>query len=114
MRRAAWLLCLAALLASGAAAQTVYNNLDDTLTPWQNPPCSNLNPPGSFCAGGNGTPTAPPTQTINNSTPSLDGESMLTSFSCQSGLPSGETTNVLWPYKTPSFDNNATYFSGIY
>jgi Chitobiase/beta-hexosaminidase C-terminal domain len=116
MRKALWVALALAISCGVAAGQTAYSNLDDSLTGWQNPPCSNLNPPGSFCAGGSGTPgtSPPPSQTINNTSPSLDGDSMLVSFVGQSGLGSGQTTNVLWPWKAPSFDNNATYFYGIY
>lgn len=99
------------LLTLPVSAQ-VYSNLDDTLTGWQNPPCSNLNPAGSFCAGGSGTPVGDPTQTIDNSTPSLDGESMKISLDGES-LSSGETTNVLWPWKAGA-NNSITTFVGIY
>jgi len=89
MRRALQLVLL--LLPLSAFAQ-LYPNTDDTLSGWQSPPCL-----GTACAGGTGTATAY-FQTIDNSTPSLDGESMEIGFTGP-GLTSGETTNVLWPHK---------------
>lgn len=89
MRRALQLVLL--LLPLSAFAQ-LYPNTDDTLSGWQSPPCL-----GTACAGGTGTATAY-FQTIDNSTPSLDGESMEIGFTGPS-LTSGETTNVLWPHK---------------
>jgi Bacterial Ig-like domain (group 2) len=93
--------------ASGAFTDT-YSNLDDSLSGWQYPtPCY-----GPTCAGGTGTATAY-FQTINNSTPSLDGESMEVGFTAQSGLSSGQTTNVLWPNKVGA-NSSATSFLGTY
>ena len=45
--------------------------------------------------------------------PSLDGESMAVTVVGQSGLPAGQTTNVLWPWKAGA-NNNATWFMGVY
>jgi hypothetical protein len=104
------LFCVA-VLALPVCAQ-VYNNIDDSLIGFQNPPCSNLNPAGSFCAGGSGTPVGLPTQTIDNVSPSLDGDSMEISLDGES-LPSGETTNVLWPWKAGA-NNSITTFVGTY
>jgi hypothetical protein len=104
--------------AQSPVVENVYNNIDDVTLPggWQWPdPCSNLNPPGSECAGGTGTPTAPPVQSNGISSPSLDGASMLATFDAESGLPHGETTNVLWDWKVPgTFDPNSTYFWTIW
>jgi hypothetical protein len=168
-----------------ASAQT-YSNVNAVTLPggWQWPNlCSNLNPVGSFCAGGTGTPvssgavnttttsavTATGTQTVNVasvaglatkqavliggtnsesvvvtavgtssftagfkythatgasvtccyisqtngiSTPSLDGQSMELSF-VGPVLGSGQTTNVLAPYKVGA-NNNVTKYVGIY
>jgi hypothetical protein len=92
---------------SGSFTNT-FPNLDDSLSGWQYPmPCY-----GPSCAGGTGTATAY-FQTINNASPSLDGESMEVGFTAQSGLSSGQTTNVLWPNKVGA-NSSATSFLGTY
>jgi uncharacterized repeat protein (TIGR02543 family) len=92
---------------------TAYSSISSSLTGWQTPPCSNLNPSGSYCAGGNGTPTSAPTQTIAHSSPSLDGDAMEISLVGQSSLPVGETTNVLWLWKGGA-NNNINNYVGVY
>ena len=43
-------------LSLSAYGQTTYSNLASSSVGWQNPPCSNLNPVGSSCAGDIGIP----------------------------------------------------------
>lgn len=103
------MLCL--LTTAHAQTTVTYSNLDDSLSGWQyNPPCQ-----GPACAGGTGTPTST-SLTINNPTPSLDGESAEFTLNCVpncGALTSGQTTNVLWPNKVGA-NNNWTQFLGIY
>jgi hypothetical protein len=80
--------------------ETAFGSLDDTLTGWQNPPCSNANPYGSQCAGGNGTPSST-SQTTGHASPSIDGSSMEISLTYPSGTQGSGTvttsgTAVTW------------------
>jgi hypothetical protein len=113
----AFLVWLLFLCLDDAHGQTVtHSNINASLTGWQNPPCSNLNPAGSFCAGGSGTPPSLPTQTLNvNSTScgTLDGAAMGMTVVGQSGLSAGQTTNVLWPWKAGA-NNTYSQFIGTY
>lgn len=96
---------------AGSSVSLTSLNLDQTHTGWQYaPPCV-----GPSCAGGTGTATVT-SYTLNNATPSLDGNSGLFSFTCSpncGSLTSGQTTNVLWPWKQGA-NNNYTNFLGTY
>lgn len=91
------------MLCSGAAAAQTFPNLDDTNSGWGSCNVS--------CAGGTGTATAFP-RTINNPTPSLDGESMEVSITGPSLSP-GHTTNALW-YEKVGANNSLSTFTGTY
>jgi hypothetical protein len=85
------------------STQVVVNtaNIDDTLTNWK-PVCvlPSCNPGGS-------NPPASTSQTINNATPSLDGESMLLSSTTSA---SSTQTNALWVYNSPTTCDACTDF----
>jgi hypothetical protein len=85
------------------STQVVVNtaNIDDTLTNWK-PVCvlPSCNPGGS-------NPPASTSQTINNPTPSLDGESMLLSSTTSA---SSTQTNALWVYNSPTTCDACTDF----
>lgn len=64
------------------------------------------------CGGGTPGGTVAPTstsQTINNTTPSLDGESMFLSLASPSGMASTDNAEALWTY-IAGVDENATNF----
>jgi Galactose oxidase, central domain/Kelch motif len=95
-------------------SETAFGSLDDTLTGWQKPPCSNANPYGSQCAGGNGTPSST-TQTKGNASPSIDGSSMEISLTYPSGTQGSGTvttsgTAVTWVSGT-QFSTNWIYLT---
>jgi len=103
------LLLLVVLLIAPCAirAQSTFNNLDDSYTSWQySPPCY-----GTACAGGTGTASSF-VFVIDNSVPSLDGQSLKIGFTGPT-LTDGETTNVLWPRKVGA-NNSATWFVGTW
>jgi len=75
------------------------SNLDDSLSNWSICVLPSCNP------GGSGTPTG--TQTVNNSTPSLDGEAM------QISITGTANSNALFINK-PGADDKATQFTGDY
>ncbi len=78
----------------GAGDDTFWD-LDDVelYGGWQNPPCSNANPFGSLCAGGNGTPSST-SQTNGIGSPSLDGKSMKISLTYPSGSQGSGTVTT--------------------
>lgn len=86
-----------------SVAVPTSSNQDDTLTGWA---FCNVS-----CAGGTGAGTSI-TQTINNSSPSLDGKSMQVGFTGPVLSPT-QTTNVLW-YDKIGQNNNATTFAGTW
>lgn len=86
------------------ASTPVYNflNLDDTNAGWNT--CNG-------CAGGTGTATNV-IRTINNASPSLDGNAMFLSVTGPT-LTGGQTTNQLW-YEKVGPNNSLTTFTGTY
>jgi Divergent InlB B-repeat domain len=89
---------IAMLVFSSIASAQTFSNLDDISTTgpsgWQT--CTyTAGPPAVFCAGGTGIPTSL-TQTWNNASPSLDGESMFLSLTG----PTNTNTNTGWYYDT--------------
>lgn len=96
---------IAALLSAAAFAQT-SPNVDDSLTNWGS--CGQS--PG-FCAGGVISATSFG-HTINNASPSLDGEATKLTLTCPSGS-GGQTCNYLWYFK-PGPNNAANTFQGIW
>lgn len=93
----------AVLFLSAFGFSQTHPNLDDTNTGWASCDIS--------CAGGTGTASAFP-RTINNPTPSLDGEAMEVSVTGPALSP-GQTTNVLW-YDKVGANNTLNTFTGIY
>lgn len=81
-----------------AACGAPCKNLDDTLTGWSL--CYIGSCSGGGTPGGTGTPTSV-SQTINNASPSLDGDSMALSFVAPS---TSGTTNLLATYKAGAND----------
>src|SRR5277367_1892222 len=100
---AAELLCVVVLLWVRASGQILQNNLDDhrpgVYPPWGwKPVCvaPACNP------GGNPAGPISTSQTIDNSYPSLDGESMLLSITAPS---QADGTNALWTYVAGAQDD---------
>jgi hypothetical protein len=79
-----------------SGSTTSATNIDDTLTAWGGYGTAGWKPvcvlPG--CNPGGVNPPSATNQTINNASPSLDGESMLLSITS----PAGGNSNSLWTY----------------
>jgi len=73
---------------------------DDSISGWGN--C------GLSCAGGTGAGTG--TQTVNNTTPSLDSKSMKISVTGPA-LSAGQTTNYLWYYNAGANSTSTSFIS---